>query len=75
MEKQKNDNKEKMTVIYSRLTERERQLIEQNMTLAVIYNMYAYIRKMCVVIFNLPNQIFPPAKPAYAHKTANPDCA
>ncbi len=48
MEKQKFDTKDKMTAIYFRLTERERQLIEQKMQLAGVHNISAYIRKMCI---------------------------
>lgn len=48
MEKQKADTTEKMTAIYFKLTERERQLIEQKMALVGVHNMSAYIRKMCI---------------------------
>lgn len=48
MEKQKADTTEKMTGIYFKLTERERQIIEQKMALAGVHNMSAYIRKMCI---------------------------
>lgn len=48
MEKQKSDTKDRMTGIYFKLTERERQLIEQKMALTGVHNMSAYIRKMCI---------------------------
>lgn len=48
MEKQKSDTKDRMTGIYFKLTERERQLIEQKMALAGVHNMSAFIRKMCI---------------------------
>lgn len=57
MEKQKSDTKDKMTAIYFKLTERERQLIEQKMALTGVRNMSAYIRKMCIDGYTVNLQI------------------
>ncbi len=46
-----------MTAIYFKLTEQERQLIEQKMALAGVHNMSAYIRKMCIDGYNVNLQI------------------
>ena len=46
-----------MTAIYFKLTERERQLIEQKMALAGVNNMSAYIRKMCIDGYTINLQI------------------
>jgi Bacterial mobilisation protein (MobC). len=46
-----------MTAIYFKLTERERQLIEQKMELAGVHNMSAYIRKMCIDGYTINLQI------------------
>lgn len=51
------DKKEKKTAIYFKLTERERQLIEQKMVLAGVHNMSAYIRKMCIDGYTINLQI------------------
>lgn len=51
------DKQEKMTAIYFKLTERERQLIEQKMELAGALNMSAYIRKMCIDGYTINLQI------------------
>ncbi len=40
--------KEKTSGIYFKVTDKERELIEQRMALAGIRNMSAYIRKMCI---------------------------
>lgn len=46
-----------MTAIFFKLTERERQLIEQKMALAGVHNMSAYIRKMCIDGYTINLQI------------------
>ncbi len=46
-----------MTAIFFKLTERERQLIEQKMALAGVHNMSAYIRKMCIAGYTINLQI------------------
>ncbi len=51
------DKQEKMTAIYFKLTERERQLIEQKMALGGVHNMSAYIRKMCIDGYTVNLQI------------------
>ena len=40
--------KEKTSGIYFKVTEKERELIEQRMALMGVRNMSAYIRKMCI---------------------------
>lgn len=51
------DKQEKMTAIYFKLTERERQLIAQKMRLVGVHNMSAYIRKMCIDGYTVNLQI------------------
>ena len=57
MDKQKSDAKEKMTAIYFKLMEQERQLIEQKMALVGVHNMSAYIRNMCIDGYTVNMQI------------------
>ena len=40
--------KEKTSGIYFKVTDEERELIEQRMVLMGVHNMSAYIRKMCI---------------------------
>ena len=40
--------KEKTSGIYFKVTDKERELIEQRMALMGVWNMSAYIRKMCI---------------------------
>lgn len=66
------DTKEKMTAIYFKLTERERQLIEQKMELARVHNMSAYIRKMCIDGYTIKLQITELSQCSrYLHAIAN----
>lgn len=72
MEKQKVDTREKMTAIYFKLTERERQLIEQKMALAGVHNMSAYIRKMCIDGYTIKLQLPELSQCSrYLHSAAN----
>ncbi len=61
-----------MTAIYFKLTERERQLIEQKMELARVHNMSAYIRKMCIDGYTIKLQITELSQCSrYLHAIAN----
>ena len=40
--------KEKTSGVYFKVTDKERELIEQRMALMGVWNMSAYIRKMCI---------------------------
>ncbi len=49
--------REKTSGIYFKVTDEERNLIEQRMALAGIRNMSAYIRKMCIDGYTVHLQI------------------
>ncbi len=49
--------REKTSGIYFKVTDKERELIEQRMALAGIRNMSAYIRKMCIDGYTVNLQI------------------
>ena len=49
--------KEKTSGIYFKVTDEERDLIEQKMALAEVRNMSAYIRKMCMGVLNVAKQL------------------
>ena len=49
--------KEKTSGIYFKVTDKERELIEQRMGLAGIHNRSAYIRKMCIDGYTINLQI------------------
>ncbi len=49
--------KGKTNGIYFKVTDKERSLIEQKMTLAGVHNMSAYIRKMCIDGYTINLQI------------------
>ncbi len=49
--------REKTSGIYFKVTDKERDLIEQRMALAGIRNMNAYIRKMCIDGYTVNLQI------------------